>query len=370
MWTRSRSPHSSASTSPTCRDNGKAPPADTNAREAVDLVAYPSVQEALDNPTLKSDGTVDQSKTTHHVAAACAEAGLSLEQTRWAVDQDPDLAKRVAKLLARSTPRDDVQVSWDKARRNAWAIPGAQQAAQQQAAGGQAAGPTPPAPSLGGFYDLADARIGAYIAETYLRARFLYSGAFGWMEYDGKRWISVGEPVIGEAVRLGVLSLYGQEALAGATAERLKAISALFSASRISAIVRISKGYLAHGGDEFDSHPFLLNCGNGVCDLRDGSLSPHDPKLLLTKVTMTEYHAGAIHPDWDKALTAVTLEEAAFLQERFGHGLTAYPPSDDRLIVFRGSGENGKSTIMDGVNGAASSQYAPRMKPVFQYATR
>ena len=95
-----------------------------------------------------------------------------------------------------------------------------------------------------------------------------------------------------------------------------------------------------------------------MVDLRDGSLSPHDPKLLLTKITETEYHPGATHPDWDKALTAVTPEEAVFLQERLGHGLTAYPPSDDRLIVLKGSGENGKSTLMDGVNGAAGFEYA------------
>ena len=224
------------------RKNDKAPPADTNAREKVDPIP-PAVQDALDHPVLKKDGSVDQSKTTHHIASECGEIGLSLEAARWAVDQDPGLAARVAKLLARSSPRDDVKISWEQARaRNAWAIP---VTAPQQAPGGQQPAPGGVAnakPSLGGLYDLTDARIGAYIAETYLKTRFLHSGAFGWMEYDGRRWAPVSESVIGEAVRIGVLELYVGEVQINATPERLKAISSLFSASRIFAIVRIAKG--------------------------------------------------------------------------------------------------------------------------------
>ena len=34
-------------------------------------------------------------------------------------------------------------------------------------------------------------------------------------------------------------------------------------------------------GEEFDAHPDLLNVRNGVVDLRDGTLRPHDPQLLL-----------------------------------------------------------------------------------------
>ena len=117
-----------------------------------------------------------------------------------------------------------------------------------------------------------DAHIGEHIADTYLKARFLITKGLGWMEYDGKRWVSVAEPVIGEAVRLGVLDLYAAEMQAGATTERLKAISSLFSASRIFAIVRIAKGYLWVRDEEFDAHPDLLNVNNGVVDLRDGSL--------------------------------------------------------------------------------------------------
>lgn len=97
---------------------------------------------------------------------------------------------------------------------------------------------------------------------------------------------------------------------------------------------------------------------NGVVDLRDGTLQPHDPKLLLTRLTMVNYVPGATHPDWDKALTAVTPDEADWLQVRFGQGLTGHPPSDDVMVTLKGSGENCKSTVIDGVRGAGGPDYA------------
>lgn len=40
---------------------------------------------------------------------------------------------------------------------------------------------------------------------------------------------------------------------------------------------------------DFDCQPYLLNCANGVVDLRDGSLHPHDPDKLFSLYTNVEY---------------------------------------------------------------------------------
>jgi hypothetical protein len=42
-----------------------------------------------------------------------------------------------------------------------------------------------------------------------------------------------------------------------------------------------------------------------VVDLRTGALMPHDPALLITKVTSGRYRPGFRHPDWQKALEAL-----------------------------------------------------------------
>jgi Toprim domain len=81
--------------------------------------------------------------------------------------------------------------------------------------------------------DLDDAHIGPYIAEHYLAGEFLYSKAFGWMCYDGRRWESVDDGIVAEVVRQAVIDLHRTEARAGAAADRLVQISRLFSAPRL-----------------------------------------------------------------------------------------------------------------------------------------
>jgi len=61
----------------------------------------------------------------------------------------------------------------------------------------------------------------------------------------------------------------------------------MLSASKIRVITYITK--LRRTTEvTFDRHPDLLNVRNGVVDLRDGTLRPHDPNLMFTKVTMVD----------------------------------------------------------------------------------
>ena len=179
------------------------------------------------------------------------------------------------------------------------------------------------------------------------------------MEFDGKRWASVAEPVIGEAVRLGIIDLYAAEAKAKVDPERLKRISSLFSVSRIFAIVRIAKGYLWVKTGEFDAHPDLLNVGNGVVNLRDGTLARTIPTLLFTKLCPTDYIPGATHADWTKALEGVARRSrfVDWLQFRFGQSITGYPTPDDVLVFLKGGGENGKTTVVVAIQKSVGLDY-------------
>ena len=96
--------------------------------------------------------------------------------------------------------------------------------------------------------ELDDAHIGVYLAERYLAGEFLYSAAFRWMRFDGRRWASVTEGTIAEVFRQAVIDLYGTEARSGASVDRLKAISRLFSAGRMRAVLWVARNYLTREG--------------------------------------------------------------------------------------------------------------------------
>jgi putative DNA primase/helicase len=87
-------------------------------------------------------------------------------------------------------------------------------------------------------------------------------------------------------------------------------------------------------------------------------MRPHDPDLMFTKVAEADYVPGASHQDWKQALDAVSPDAREWLQIRMGQGLTAHPVPDDRLVVLKGSGSNGKTTIIDGVREALGPDYA------------
>jgi phage/plasmid-associated DNA primase len=105
-------------------------------------------------------------------------------------------------------------------------------------------------------------------------------------------------------VRQGIIAFYEAEAQRRADTDRLKRISGMLSANRIRAILWVARLCVTIEGEAFDTDPDLLNVRNGVLDLRSGILRPHDPSLMLTKVTMVDYRPGATHQDWDKALAS------------------------------------------------------------------
>lgn len=208
---------------------------------------------------------------------------------------------------------------------------------------------------------LEDAFIGAYLADHYLRD-FTYAVGLGWLKFDGRRWAASSAEVVGEAIRLAVIDFHSSEAKAGSDHRRLQRIDALLSAGKLRALQGIARNRLSRMAEEFDNHPDLLNVGNGVVDLRDGTLRPHARELLLTKVTEVDYVPGALHPDWQQALTALPRGEAGqWMQVRLGQGLTGYPTPDDKLVVLKGAGANGKTTVVDAVRRAAGDDYAVTM---------
>lgn len=115
--------------------------------------------------------------------------------------------------------------------------------------------------------------------------------------------------------------------------------------------------------DDLDSDPFLLNTPSGVLDLRTGELGPHDPGLLLTKMTAAAYRPGAVGTEFGEFLCRVQPDEGmrAFLARLLGLALEGRV-TEHILPIFHGEGGNGKSTLVNAVM-AALGDYAEPADP-------
>lgn len=196
---------------------------------------------------------------------------------------------------------------------------------------------------------LDDAHLAAWMAYRGLGGLWCWAGGLGWLHWDGRRWVSQADENVREAIRKAVIDVNRMSLTAGAGAAQMKTLAGLLSLGRIGALASLMRGVVAVDAGQFDSKPDLLNVGNGVVDLRTGEIGPHDPALHLSKITETKYVTEANHPDWEKALTALDPEVAAWMQVRLGQAITGYPPDDDILPIGQGGGSNGKSTLLAGL---------------------
>lgn len=97
-----------------------------------------------------------------------------------------------------------------------------------------------------------------------------------------------------------------------------------------------------------DVDPYLLNVPNGSIDVRTGTLRPHDPNDLITKIANVSFDPDAEAEFFDAFLTHILPAASVrdFVQVLFGSGLVGLPL--ERLLpIPYGTGANGKSTLLE-----------------------
>ncbi|MDY0003128.1 MAG: phage/plasmid primase, P4 family [Polyangia bacterium] len=188
----------------------------------------------------------------------------------------------------------------------------------------------------------------------------LYSGALGWLKWDGTRYrpCSNGEELL--AAQDTVRVIYGEARAALRTAKteeeiarakaRLKAAKALHESKHIFPLVRHAAPQVAVDTSALDSHPYFFNCLNGTLDLHTGKLLAHDRAHRLTKIAGCAYDPEATSPTWDAFLERVQPSEEVrrCLQRIVGSAMIG-EVREHHLIIFHGDGSNGKGTFKDAI---------------------
>ena len=103
-------------------------------------------------------------------------------------------------------------------------------------------------------------------------------------------------------------------------------------------------------GREWDQHPHLLACPNGVVDLRDGGFNEGTPGGYLKTICPTEWRGlQNPAPHWHKFLLEVfdnDEELIAFLKRLLGYSVSGQV-LEHLLPILWGGGRNGKGTLLE-----------------------
>jgi putative DNA primase/helicase len=180
-----------------------------------------------------------------------------------------------------------------------------------------------------------------------------------WFVWDGIRWALDHED---RAVRAAARELARR--LPKDTKEHRAYKRNSLSATGVSSAVRLAEvDYrVTILAAELDARPELLNTPSGVVDLTTGIIRPHEPGLLLTRVTAHGIDLDAPHPRWH-AFLAETFQKGeqpdyeliAFMRRLAGLALLGNV-REHILPFLHGTGANGKGVftlVLQGLLGDA-----------------
>jgi putative DNA primase/helicase len=222
--------------------------------------------------------------------------------------------------------------------------------------------PGAPAPQPVGQYHLTDFGNAERLADHHA-AVLRFVREWGWLAYDDGQWKEDDAYPV-RCSKLTVRRIYS-EASDMDDEKRRKEIGSWAlrseSESRVRALLNLAKherALKAEPGD-FDRHPALLGCANGVLDLESGKLLEHDPKHMMTRKTSCDYDPEAQCPIFLSFLDRIfdgQAELIGYLQRALGYSLGG-DTGEQVMFLCYGSGRNGKSTLLETVH-ALLNDYA------------
>lgn len=117
--------------------------------------------------------------------------------------------------------------------------------------------------------------------------------------------------------------------------------------------------------EDFDSYTDYINCQNGIINLRNGELMPHDANFMMSKLTDSEYDTHNSQPKlWLKFLDDVTAgdkELQDYIQRSVGYSISGSNREQCAYFLY-GMGNNGKSTFLDTIADLLGN-YAMNVQP-------
>ncbi len=176
---------------------------------------------------------------------------------------------------------------------------------------------------------------------------FKHNDAFGWMYHNGRFWKRENaqkqvDIAITDMLRRRVIDLVR----AGMGDAAKKCIP---NARIVNAVRTMFDELVPCEPEEFDNDPHLLNCMNGVVDLRTGELTPHNPNQLFTYCINADYKPDTDTLAWEEWLLSVVEggeEMVQYMQVLTGYTFTGLT-RDELFVYIWGPTRSGKGTFTE-----------------------
>ena len=217
--------------------------------------------------------------------------------------------------------------------------------------------------------DFSDAG-NAQVFQRVFNERAIYVKSIGWLIWDGKRWVdnelyarklalkltdwmltearkdlqAAGDQLTGAEIEEEsdqAQAAKDKKKLAEAYRKHAKASR---SAARINGMLNLAQALLQILPERLDADPYMLNTPDGIVDLRDGRILPHDPKQYCSKITAygPSPEGAELWKDFLEVIAQGDAELLVFLRHVAGMS-TIGAVFEENLIVALGDGKNGKS---------------------------
>lgn len=177
-----------------------------------------------------------------------------------------------------------------------------------------------------------------------------------WMYWTGKHWCYDETGEIKKLADLIIEDLKTEAFRCEDDEEREKKLKFAYKTAGSAAKVNMIKETEHLDGvpvliDELDAYTDYLNVQNGIVNLRNGELLPHDSKFMMSKICACDYdNIGEHKPErWLKFLDDVCDGDndlVRYLQKSVGYSLTGSIREQCAFFLY-GIGNNGKSTFVE-----------------------
>lgn len=177
-----------------------------------------------------------------------------------------------------------------------------------------------------------------------------------WLVWDGVRWRKDDD---GEAIRRAMVTvskIHDEAAQARDGDDRKELLDHAHASESASAIANMLKLAKALEGitvsvTALDADPWVMCVENGTLELRTGTLRPHDPADLCTKLAPVTWDENADTSEWESFLSTAQRGDAevcSFIQRAVGYSLTG-SQAEQKYFFIHGRGATGKSTFIEAV---------------------